>query len=154
MLGTLEELSTLCISDSYLGRVLSAHGVHFANLPSLQSILYWPFVAQALTVIVKEHRNLARLIASGGTDGDDVRAALADLLEDSTFIASCQLVLCVAKPLGEALAGIAATQDLVGYPDSGFGFRELVATRADLQGTRIGARGLLGKDLHGSWEGA
>ena len=115
VLETLEELSMLCITDSYLGRVLSAHGVHFANLPSLQSVLYWPFVAQALAVIVKEHRNLARLVSSGGTDRDDVRAALADLLEDSFFIASCQLVLCVAKPLGEALAGIASTQDLVGF---------------------------------------
>ena len=115
VLRVLEELSLLCISDSYLGRVLSAHGVQFTNLPSIQSILYWPFVERALAVIIREHRNLAQLVASGGTDGDDARASLADLLEDSSFLASCRLVLCVAKPLGEALSAIAATQDLVGY---------------------------------------
>ena len=111
----LQSLAVLATSDQYLGLVLSSHGVRFSNLPTDQSVLYWPFVNEAVKVILKNHEELAQLVASGGTAGDELRTQLADQLEDGGFLARCRLVGSVAKPLGEALAAMAATRDLVGY---------------------------------------
>ena len=104
--AVISDLATLCTTDSYLGRVLSIFGVLFANLPASQSASYWPFISEVLQVILKEYRSLARLIANGGTETDALRAGLMDVLDDSTFHASCQLLYAIVKPLGEAMAGL------------------------------------------------
>ena len=103
----LERLSVLCSSETYLGRVLSAFGVVFGNLPSRQSFLFWAFVGRALEVVLRDHQQLARLLANGCPDDDRHRLELVGQLEDAGFLAECRLLATFAVPLGRAVSEVA-----------------------------------------------
>ena len=115
VLEFLEKLAILCSSDSYLSRVLSSFGVVLSNLPSRQSFLYWSFVGQALGVIMREHRQLARLISNGMDSTDQFRQAILGQLDDAGFLAHCHLLSVVAVPLGNAVKSISTASTLTDF---------------------------------------
>ena len=108
----LEDLSCLATMDLYLGRMLSSFGCLFGNLPSRISILYWPFVARAVSAVVRSHGDLSRLLATG-TRGPKLGLPkkLIDQLDSSGFLEACTFVENLVRPLGKALERIAEAED-------------------------------------------
>ena len=115
VLEFLEQLAGLRSSQSYLNRVLSSYGVVFSNLPARQSFLYWSFVGQALVVVLREHRQLARHLASSCVPEDRVHRRVVERLGEAEFRAHCHFLATVAEPLGRAMSKISEAGTLTEF---------------------------------------
>ena len=119
----LERMRDLCLHDPYYEQMCSSFGYQFGQLPDRDSWLFWPNVAEALLCIDSNLDSFVRLLRSGLALRQTAhseeryvqaskREALADDLEQPRFRPALQVLLTVARPLGEAMLRVATAPDL------------------------------------------